>query len=58
MLENYYSFIIPYLNYHFNDIKIKNESKKVDKIKDTFLLQLENLIDDYLLSIKNVLNID
>ncbi|MGJ0353045.1 DUF115 domain-containing protein [Aliarcobacter cryaerophilus] len=53
-LFEYYKAYIPYLSYHFNDKKIKNESKKVNKIKYVFLKQLEGLIDDYKICLERV----
>jgi len=55
ILSNYFSMIIPYLSYHFNDINVKNEAKKVEKIKDTFVKQMKNIIDDYTFCLKRVL---
>jgi len=48
ILNNYYKNIFPYLSYHFNDIKIKNETKKVKNIKEVFTLQIEDIIKDYI----------
>ncbi|MCT7541477.1 motility associated factor glycosyltransferase family protein [Aliarcobacter cryaerophilus] len=53
-LFEYYKVYIPYLSYHFNDKKIKNESKKVNKIKYVFLKQLEGLINDYKICLERV----
>ncbi len=47
IISNYFDMVIPYLSYHFNDIKVKNESKKVEKIKNIFLRQISELIEDY-----------
>ncbi|MGJ0337745.1 motility associated factor glycosyltransferase family protein [Aliarcobacter cryaerophilus] len=54
-LFEYYKVYIPYLSYHFNDKKIKNESKKVNKIKYVFLKQLEDLINDYKICLERVI---
>ncbi|XQC06355.1 hypothetical protein ACOAJ8_04595 [Arcobacter cryaerophilus gv. pseudocryaerophilus] len=54
VLHNYYDMVIPYLNYHFNDARLNQEYKKVEKIKYIFTNQLEVLIDDYILCIKRV----
>lgn len=48
LLEKYYLLILPYLNYHFNDKKIKDEKKKVSKIKIVLEKQLKIIFDDYL----------
>jgi hypothetical protein len=55
VLLNYYEIVVPYLNYHFNDIKINQEYKKVNKIKSIFSLQIENLINDYILCIERLI---
>jgi len=55
ILSNYFLMIIPYLSYHFNDINVKNEEKKVKKIKDIFVKQMKNMLDDYTLCLKRVL---
>lgn len=47
--------VIPYLFYHFNDIKVKNEEKKVKKIRDVFVKQTTNLVNDYIICLKRVL---
>ena len=47
--------VIPYLFYHFNDIKVKNEEKKVKKIRDVFVKQITNLVNDYIICLKRVL---
>ncbi|MCT7590804.1 motility associated factor glycosyltransferase family protein [Aliarcobacter butzleri] len=51
----YIEIVLPYLNYHFNDTRINQEYKKVQKIKIIFLNQMEVLVDDYILCIKRVL---
>jgi len=55
ILSNYFSMIVPYLLYHFNDINVKNEAKKVEKIKDIFVKQMKNILDDYTFCLKRVL---
>src|SRR5690606_4233132 len=55
VLLNYYEIVVPYLNYHFNDIKINQEYKKVNKIKSIFSSQIENLINDYILCIERLI---
>ena len=47
--------VIPYLFYHFNDIKVKNEEKKVKKIRDVFVKQITSLTNDYIICLKRVL---
>ncbi|MDD2886722.1 MAG: DUF115 domain-containing protein [Aliarcobacter sp.] len=48
ILRNYLQIIFPYLSYHFNDIKVKNENKNIEKIKKIFVKQIEQLINDYI----------
>lgn len=48
ILRNYLQIIFPYLTYHFNDIKVKNENKNIEKIKKIFVKQIEQLINDYI----------
>ena len=55
VIVNYYQLIVPYLSYHFNDVKIKNEKKKVKKIKEIFVKQIEEVLDDYILCLERVI---
>ncbi|WP_066355855.1 motility associated factor glycosyltransferase family protein [Aliarcobacter skirrowii] len=50
----YYEIVLPYLSYHFNDLRLNQEYKKVLKIKGVFISQITLLIDDYILCIKRV----
>ena len=50
-----FQIVIPYLFYHFNDIKVKNEEKKVKKIRDVFVKQITSLTNDYIICLKRVL---
>ncbi len=54
ILINYFQISAPYLQYHFNDIKVKNESKKVKKIQEISIRQITEIIEDYLLCLKRV----
>ncbi|MFY4861132.1 hypothetical protein ACOTVM_11360, partial [Aliarcobacter butzleri] len=54
ILFNYYEIVVPYLNYHFNDLKINQEYKKVEKIKNIFVEQVDYLISDYILCIERI----
>lgn len=54
ILANYFQMLIPYLSYHFNDLKVKSEKKKVKKIKEIFVKQLEDIIDDYIICLERV----
>jgi len=54
ILRNYSQIILPYLSYHFNDLKIKNESKKIEKIKKIFTDQIEQILYDYMKFLERV----
>ena len=54
IIEGYFKIITPYLLYHFNDLKLKNETKKVNKVKEIFTRQIENIILDYISCFKRV----
>lgn len=56
IIINYFKIVSPYLFYHFNDLKVKNEAKKVKKIKETFVNQIKHILDDYILCINRILN--
>lgn len=54
IIVNYFEIIIPYLSYHFNDTKMKNEKKKVKKIKEIFVKQIKEFLDDYVLCLERI----
>lgn len=55
ILRNYSLLLFPYLSYHFNDKKIKDENKKVIKIQKVFLKHLETILKDYLTFLNELL---
>ncbi len=55
IIANYFQMVVPYLSYHFNDLKVKNEKKKVKKIKEIFVKQMEDIIDDYIICLERVI---
>ncbi|MFY4806667.1 6-hydroxymethylpterin diphosphokinase MptE-like protein [Aliarcobacter butzleri] len=55
IFENYFKIITPYLLYHFNDIKLKDETKKVNKIKEIFINQVERIVDDYKMCLERII---
>jgi hypothetical protein len=55
IIVNYYQMVIPYLTYHFNDLKVKKETKQVKEIKEVFVKQVKDIIDDYILCIERVI---
>ena len=52
ILKKYYLLVIPYLTYYFNERNIKDERKKLNKIKNIFIKQVEDILNDSL----NILN--
>ena len=54
VIINYFDMLIPYLSNHFNDIEIKSEKKKIKKIKEVFIKQIENILEDYILCLERV----
>ena len=55
LLHNYYSIVVPYLNYHFNNVNLNQEYKKVEKLKKIFVNQVSNLLEDYILCLERLL---
>lgn len=55
IMIDYFSMLIPYLSYHFNDIKLKNEKKKIKQIKVIFLEQIKNILNDYILCLERII---
>lgn len=51
----YCSMIFPYLIYSFNDSKIKDEVKKVKKVKDIFIIQIEKICNDFKICLERVI---
>ncbi len=56
IIINYTNMIIPYITYYFNDTKIKNESKKVNRIKETYINQIRVILDDYIFCLERIIN--
>lgn len=54
VIVNYFQITVPYLSYHFNDVKIKKEKKKVKQIKEIFAKQIEEIICDYIICLERV----
>lgn len=55
ILTNYYNIIFPYLNYCFNDERIKEETKKIKIIQKIFLEQISGLVKDYIVFLERVI---
>lgn len=56
VVVNYYEIVIPYLSYHFNSKKIKNECIEVENIKKIFLKQTEDILNDYVICVRRLVN--
>ena len=54
LINNNTQIIFNYLNFYFNDTKIKNEDKKVRKIESIYFKQLDRLLLDYLGYLKKI----
>ena len=55
IIIDFFSMLIPYLSYHFNDIKIRNEKKKIIQIRGMFVKQLRNILSDYIFCLERVI---
>ena len=51
----YCSMIFPYLFYYFNDLKVKEEDKKVKKVKNIFIAQTEKICNDFKICLERVI---
>ena len=54
ILNGHSKIVFPYLTFHFNDIKIKDEVKKVKKVKEILVKQIEKLIKDYIICLERL----
>lgn len=48
IFKNYFNISLNYLEYMFNNKKLKKEKKKMQKIKEVFFMQSEILLNDYI----------
>jgi hypothetical protein len=55
IINDYSKIIFPYLSFHFNDIKIKNESKKIKKIKGVLVSQIKDILNDYIVCLERII---
>ncbi|MFW3355859.1 6-hydroxymethylpterin diphosphokinase MptE-like protein [Aliarcobacter butzleri] len=55
IINSYYTLYIPYISYHFNDKKLKNEDKKLKKVANIFASQLTRICEDFKICLKRVL---
>lgn len=56
ILNDFSKIILPYLSFHFNDVKIKNEALKLKKIKKIFLKQINDIVIDYIFFLERLKN--
>ncbi|XPV68889.1 MAG: 6-hydroxymethylpterin diphosphokinase MptE-like protein [Halarcobacter sp.] len=56
LMEQYSKFANLYICYHFNDKKLKNEFKKIKAVKEVWLKQVINLLEQYLKYLKNMID--
>lgn len=56
MINNHTQILFNYFGSYFNDVKVKNEDKKVDKIKIIYTRQLEDLLTDYINYLIKIIN--
>lgn len=54
IVNDYSKIIFPYLTYHFNDVKVKNEEKKVKKLKEILVRQIEKNLKDYIICLERL----
>ena len=54
IIGNYFENFIPYLIYHFNDNKVKEETHKTERIKKIFVKQMKRILDDYILCLERL----
>ena len=55
ILENYLNILLPFLSFHFNDVKVKNEDKQINLIKAIFVKQVKTILDDYKFCLERIL---
>ncbi|MBP6714811.1 motility associated factor glycosyltransferase family protein [Aliarcobacter cryaerophilus] len=51
----YFAMYIPFLSYYFNDTKIKNENKQLNKAKDIFASQITSICEDFKICLERVI---
>ena len=54
IILNYFEIVVPYLMYHFNNNELTNEKKKLNGIKEVFVKQMNNILDDYIYCLEKV----
>jgi len=54
ILSNYFSIINPYIDYCFNDFKIKNEDKKISNVSKLWIMNIKKLLEEYKFYLKKV----
>lgn len=55
VINNYFNIVIPYLSYHFNDKRIKNQTKEIRKFKNIFISDIRRMAEDYKICLERIL---
>lgn len=55
IIFEYCAIFIPYLSYHFNDKKLKNEDKKLKKVANIFACQITRICEDFKTCLERVI---
>jgi hypothetical protein len=55
LIFEYCTLFIPYLSYHFNDKKLKNEDKKLKKVANIFANQMSRICEDFKTCLERVI---
>ncbi|MFW3341610.1 6-hydroxymethylpterin diphosphokinase MptE-like protein [Aliarcobacter butzleri] len=55
IIFGYYGIFIPYLSYHFNDKKLKDENKKLKKVANIFASQISRICEDFKTCLERVI---
>ena len=56
IIDNYLRILIPYLSYYFNDVKMKNEIKKVKKVRKILIRDIEQIVRDYIFCLERIIH--
>ena len=55
IFRKYLMMVLPYLSYHFNDAKLKQENKKLKKVRNIYLNQIKRILKDYIFCLERVI---
>ncbi|WP_121628143.1 motility associated factor glycosyltransferase family protein [Poseidonibacter antarcticus] len=56
VIQEYHRMILPPIIHYFNHKEIRNEKKILNKIKEVYVKQIENIINDYILCLERIIN--